>query len=104
MTHDSRHCFLPRLCLPGFGSAKVAEALSSKQFCSNIEEKLFFLACGMHQGKAFLISRPSRIDIVLIDITFLQVSFARVQGRQQNMENLRDEKFIEKLNDRRQCA
>lgn len=42
-----------KLCLPGFGSAKVAE-----------------------------------------------VSFARVQGRQQNMENLRDEKFIEKLNDR----
>lgn len=40
-------------CLPGFGSAKVAE-----------------------------------------------VSFARVQGREQNMENLRDEKFIEKLLDR----
>lgn len=30
----------------------------------------------------------------------LQVSFARVQGREQNMENLRDEKFIEKLLDR----
>jgi len=40
-------------CLPGFGSAKIAE-----------------------------------------------VSFARVQGREQNMENLRDEKFIEKLMDR----
>ncbi|CAJ1400466.1 unnamed protein product [Effrenium voratum] len=40
-------------CLPGFGSAKIAE-----------------------------------------------VSYARVQGREQNMDNLRDEKFIEKLNDR----
>ena len=45
-----------------------------------------------------------QIDIALSDIAFLQVSFARVQGRQQNMENLRDEMFIEKLNDSRQCA
>eukprot|EP00439_Symbiodinium_sp_Y106_P057841 s6688_g8.t1 len=29
-----------------------------------------------------------------------EVSFARVQGRDQNMENLRDEKFMEKLHDR----
>jgi len=29
-----------------------------------------------------------------------EVSYARVQGREANMENLRDEKFIEKLNER----
>merc|ERR1719506_1681072 len=28
-----------------------------------------------------------------------EVSYARVQGRDQNMENLRDEKFMEKLNE-----
>ena len=46
------------------------------------------------------IHKQNHLFFLVVHRRCWEVSFARVQGREQNMENLRDEKFIEKLMDR----